>query len=497
MNILKRIYKSIRLKIRGFLINKKRKKSIEKILQTHSIAQDKKEEIIRIINGTSVLESKKQIELLSNTKEEIKEIVEIYTELELISDFNEKGTIDKSIANEVQLRKDVLRLNNKLFELTRKQSSLSVFIEIPVDIIDKYQDLINLKENRYINNTNLDFDLTAIKELEKTHSKINSFFAKSSLVEVYKTKERAKLEKQKKFNDSIKQELRDAENLLNKSKLNEAESKLSNLMLLLKDGNSDYFIKEVSKLIDKVHRRRDEEIARKRKAELVELRKQAEAERLLLEEANKILENARLEKIAIQREKEDKEIKRIEELNKLLEFKESAEEIKNYLNANGIDCLYHFTDRKNIESIIKHGGLYSWYYCDQNSIYIPASGGDQLSRNLDSKKKLKDFVRLCFNKSHPMLFVAKRDGRINEEIILEIDPIVCLWKNSKYSNGNAASNNFQIGTDLNALKAIDLRYARSEGYFDNGTMEHRHKQSEVLVKSWIPISFIKNINIYK
>ena len=60
--------------------------------------------------------------------------------------------------------------------------------------------------------------------------------------------------------------------------------------------------------------------------------------------------------------------------------------------------MYHFTDRANIPSIKKHGGPYSWYTCEQKSIEIKMPGGNQLSRDLDLRYNLHDYVRLSFNK---------------------------------------------------------------------------------------------------
>ena len=43
-----------------------------------------------------------------------------------------------------------------------------------------------------------------------------------------------------------------------------------------------------------------------------------------------------------------------------MEKKENCTEFQNIINRHNIKKLYHFTDFDNLESIIKHGGLYSW-----------------------------------------------------------------------------------------------------------------------------------------
>lgn len=45
--------------------------------------------------------------------------------------------------------------------------------------------------------------------------------------------------------------------------------------------------------------------------------------------------------------------------------KTNWQEFKNIIEEKGVKKLYHFTDRDNLESIIKNGGLYSWADCDE------------------------------------------------------------------------------------------------------------------------------------
>ena len=43
---------------------------------------------------------------------------------------------------------------------------------------------------------------------------------------------------------------------------------------------------------------------------------------------------------------------------------------KEVIDSHHIDCLYHFTDRENLESIIQNGGLYLWADCEEKGITI-------------------------------------------------------------------------------------------------------------------------------
>ena len=74
-----------------------------------------------------------------------------------------------------------------------------------------------------------------------------------------------------------------------------------------------------------------------------------------------------------------------------MEKKSNWQEYKTLLEQQDISKLYHFTDRDNLESIIKNGGLYSWADCEQKGITISKPGGGMLSRQLDSR----DIAELC------------------------------------------------------------------------------------------------------
>lgn len=158
------------------------------------------------------------------------------------------------------------------------------------------------------------------------------------------------------------------------------------------------------------------------------------------------------------------------------------------IRKNHIEYLYHFTDAKNLASIIEYGGLFSWRSCLEKGIRIPCPGGNSLSRLLDYHKDLDDYIHLGFNREHPMLFVAKNEGRILRPVILRIDPSVILWKSTCFSDRNAASSQARIGGTFNDFCCIDFSIACGPTW--NGPNEKSAFQAEVLVLSHIPLELI-------
>ena len=178
-----------------------------------------------------------------------------------------------------------------------------------------------------------------------------------------------------------------------------------------------------------------------------------------------------------------------------MEKKSNWQEFKAILDQHKIVKLYHFTDRDNLESIIKNGGLYSWMDCERKGIKINKPGGSPVSRQLDSGRNLEDYVRVSFTTQHPMMYVAMKDGRISNPVILEIDPEVIYWKETCYSNLNAAKHTIKpnIGDALSEFKQIHFQSVKARKHFDLPEEEQPYFQAEILVKNFIPLEYIKNI----
>ena len=167
---------------------------------------------------------------------------------------------------------------------------------------------------------------------------------------------------------------------------------------------------------------------------------------------------------------------------------------KKILDKFQIKKFYHFTDRSNIESIIKNGGLYSWGDCLKNGIYISRSGGSDLSRTLDEQENLQDYVRISICKHHPMMYYAMNDGRITNPVILEIDTDILFQEGNIFSNKNAVKANACKGTNYSYFQNIHFTTALRSSQFDIEEEEKEYYQAEILVKHHIPLHYILNIS---
>lgn len=171
-------------------------------------------------------------------------------------------------------------------------------------------------------------------------------------------------------------------------------------------------------------------------------------------------------------------------------YKNDWRDFEKILREYNIETLYHFTDSSNIASIKEHGGLYSWWSADEKGIFIPKSGGDDLSKNLDKRYNLQDYARLSFTKKHPMMYVAKKDGRIPNPIVLKISPEIVFWKGTIFSDRNATANKSLHGKELKDFKRIKFDVVIKQDQFDILEVDKPYYQAEVMVRKFIPISFI-------
>lgn len=188
-------------------------------------------------------------------------------------------------------------------------------------------------------------------------------------------------------------------------------------------------------------------------------------------------------------DKDEKEKKRLYELSHTT--KDDATAYSRLLNDCGIMYLYHFTHKKNIDSIKKSGGLFSWKYCEDHNIRIEYPGGDDKSRQLDISNGLEDYVRLSFCDDHPMKWRLIQEGY--ELVLLKIKIDVAWIKGTIFSDINAVDNKHRHGDTLDDLRMVNFD-AVKQRFVPNTSPLFKQHQAEVLVRTFIPLEYIINID---
>lgn len=176
----------------------------------------------------------------------------------------------------------------------------------------------------------------------------------------------------------------------------------------------------------------------------------------------------------------------------LVESTESVS-IRNYLRDQGVHFLYHFTDRKNIESIIEYGGLFSWKFLKEHAISVHNPGGDRTSQIRDERMGLNDYVRLSFCENHPMAYVVSGRNADTELVLLKIKPDVACFETTLFCNMNAVDTLSKTGPGIDYLKCVNIP-ATKRKYVNGNDDLFKYKQAEVLCKKFVPIEYIMNLD---
>jgi hypothetical protein len=431
----------------------------KEVLKKQIARQEVAKEILDFIENDDLAITKK-----INNKKQLYELHELRTELQkLMEQRLELNILDSNI-------KAILYSDNE--ELSDRVKSLYSLLSK-----NKINDAVKLEDFSVLN-----FDAD-FKQLEK-------ILAEKSTLEKHYNRERIKKKEIEIVERKIKQELNNLESLINTNKIDKAKLLINILSKSINQDNKKFLTRLFK--AETMLKEKELDTFKRQQAEII--RKQQEiAERIRIEKNTK-LEHQRIEReIAEKKRKKEELIKeeKEEKLGALLKKKFNWRDFQSILRANGVKEFYHFTDYQNLKSIKENGGLYSWYYADSNGITINFPGGNPLSRDLDKRYGLQDYVRVSFCTNHPMQYRLEENGR--SLALLEVDVEVAYYENTIFCNMNATDVKHQKGPDLKDLENVRFS-ATKKKYLSRQDTDFKYHQAEVLIKTWIPLNHIKNIN---
>ena len=170
-----------------------------------------------------------------------------------------------------------------------------------------------------------------------------------------------------------------------------------------------------------------------------------------------------------------------------------AIEMESIIKKYNIDGIWHFTDRANLHSIEKHGGLFSRKLLDDKCIEIPVPGGNEWSEEADKINGVDKYVHLCFLNNHPMQFLAVQEQRIKDPIWLKIAVSVMLDPKTRYTSEVSNKTGAKILNHKEAVKKIDFEVLFTYMDWKNPAIHKRRceaEKSEILIPNILPIDKI-------
>lgn len=390
--------------------------------------------------------------------------------------------------------------------------------QMQIDILDKRIAELN-KRYKETRSDNINWEIVKQTEIKICQIPIFQRYSFKNLITLsYLKKERVRKEKERlaKLANELSNLISKAQSYVNQGNLiksRELYTIINSKINLIQDKglidrflNFTYSLRHLQKKInEEEQKRREEEFKRKeeerrrreeefkRKEEERKRRKEEERKRLEEEERKrKERERKEQERLAEARRKEAAVLAERQRLNSINEQKkDNAKEILRYLNNKGVKHFYHFTDRRNLISIKKHGGLLSWGYCKQKNIIIPNPGGDDLSRQLDCRYNLQNYVRVSFCDDHPMAYRCHKNGA--DLILLKISVEVATFLDTIFCDMNATDSGHSKGANYEDLLEIDIR-ATQRHYVSKDDDDFKPHQAEVMINTFIPACYILNID---
>lgn len=161
---------------------------------------------------------------------------------------------------------------------------------------------------------------------------------------------------------------------------------------------------------------------------------------------------------------------------------------------NRRSSFFHFTDLRNLESIAARGLLSLREIEELGLDYVP--GGNDWSHDADRYKGVDRYVHLSFDKSHPMEFVARQEGRIITSRLLRIKPEVLAIDGAMITHGVANAADVAIEPAEEALTKLDFAVLYTRTDWRDPEIKERLKKArkcELLIPNLIAPEFIENL----
>lgn len=155
--------------------------------------------------------------------------------------------------------------------------------------------------------------------------------------------------------------------------------------------------------------------------------------------------------------------------------------------------VYHFTDEANFPSIRSHGILSKELLRARGLWPPPATGGNELSWQLDRNRGIDHYVSLCLTRNHKMKYVATQAGRLPNPRYLAIRPEVLQIPDVKMAFGIANANDVEILPLSQAIDKLDIEVLYTRTDWRDPAINTRlqlAEKCEILIPNLVPVQMI-------
>jgi hypothetical protein len=151
---------------------------------------------------------------------------------------------------------------------------------------------------------------------------------------------------------------------------------------------------------------------------------------------------------------------------------------------------YHFTDGRNVDSILKNGIL-SARSLEQEKLKC-VFGGNQWSLDADKHYGMDAYVHLCFMTGNSMEYLARNEGRIKSVKYFEVSPEVLKIPGALISIGVSNSRGAKRLDVAQGLDELDgeVIYRKTQSSPDMTARWRFAHKCEILIPDRVGIEFI-------
>ena len=142
------------------------------------------------------------------------------------------------------------------------------------------------------------------------------------------------------------------------------------------------------------------------------------------------------------------------------------------------------------------GGIYPYAELKRRGVQVPAPGGNERSHDENGRRGLDEYVHLCFRPNHPMEFVARSEGRIQDSIFLSVHPDVLQWPGVMFTPDVSNKSGVRQYPMTEAANMIDYEVLYTRTDWKDPAIRARLTQAEkceILVPRFIPLELIQNL----
>ena len=168
-----------------------------------------------------------------------------------------------------------------------------------------------------------------------------------------------------------------------------------------------------------------------------------------------------------------------------------------FLTKYKVRSFFHFTDRRNLESIRDHGGLLCLDELRRRGVVVQAPGGNEWSHEADRIKNLDKFVHLVFHERASDA-VSGREGRQDPDVAVpQIDASVLHDPGVRLTADVANKSGVEVLAFAEALQVMDFKVLYEHTDWRDPVVKERlkiAKKYELLVPRQVPLDLIRGLD---